>query len=55
MTAGIAVAHNNVQNAGVKARMAAMSGMGEELKTLGLMVKGTTGFDMDARVLPPTP
>ena len=48
MAAGIAVAHTNVQNAAVKARMAAMSGMGEELKTLGLMIKGTTRFDMDA-------
>lgn len=35
MVAGVAVAHTNVQNADVKARMAAMSGMGEEMKTLG--------------------
>jgi cytochrome c556 len=48
MAAGIAVAHTNVQNAAVKARMAVMSGMGEEMKTLGLMIKGTTRFDMDA-------
>jgi len=45
MVAGVAVAHTGVQNVAVKARMDAMSGMGAEMKTLGLMAKGATPFD----------
>lgn len=48
MIAGLAMAHTNVQNAAVKARMAAMIGIGAEMKIIGLMAKGTTTFDRDA-------
>ena len=48
MIAGVAVAHTNVENAAVKARMAAMSGIGAEMKVIGLMAKGATAFDRDA-------
>jgi len=48
LSAGVAVAHSGVQNAAVKARMDAMSSIGAEMKTLGLMAKGTTKFDMNA-------
>ncbi|MEP2532458.1 cytochrome c [Shimia sp.] len=48
LIAGVAVAHTNVQNAAVKARMAAMSGIAAEMKTLGQMTKGATAFDRDA-------
>ncbi len=44
-SAGIATAHSGVQNAAVKARMDAMSGIGAEMKTLGLMAKAESAFD----------
>jgi cytochrome c556 len=47
LSAGIAAAHGGVQNAAVKARMDAMSGIGADMKILGLMAKGTTPFDAD--------
>lgn len=46
LTTGAALAHSGVQNAVVKARMDAMSGIGTEMKTLGSMAKGTTTFDL---------
>lgn len=45
LSAGLATAHTNVQNSAVKARMAAMSVIGDEMKTLGMMAKGATPFD----------
>ena len=45
MAAGVALAHSDVKNAVVKARMAAMSGISAEMKILGLMTKGETPFD----------
>ena len=48
LSAGIAAAHTGVQNAAVKARMDAMSGIGAEMKILGLMSKGATAFDVDS-------
>lgn len=45
ISAGVAGAHSNVQNAAVKARMDAMSGIAAEMKTLGQMAKGATAFN----------
>ncbi|MEQ5869719.1 cytochrome c [Sagittula sp. NFXS13] len=39
------LAHSEVANPVVKARMAAMSDIGASMKTLGKMVKGETDFD----------
>ena len=46
LVAGIAAAHNGVQNAAVMARMNAMSGIGAGMKILGQMAKGETPFDI---------
>lgn len=48
LSAGIAAAHGGVQNDAVKARMDAMSGIGSNMKILGLMAKGATPFDANA-------
>ncbi len=42
---GTALAHTGVKNPAVKARMASMSGIAAELKTIGEMAKGKTAFD----------
>ncbi len=43
-----ALAHQGVQNPAVKARMHAMSVISENMKTLGMMARGATGFDAEA-------
>ncbi|MGB0661823.1 MAG: c-type cytochrome [Mangrovicoccus sp.] len=45
LTAGTAFAHSGVKNADVLARMEGMKQIGSAMKTLGMMVKGQTGFD----------
>lgn len=45
LVATAALAHSGVKNATVKARMDAMSGIAAEMKTLGLMAKGTSAFN----------
>ncbi|MEP3847488.1 MAG: cytochrome c [Paracoccaceae bacterium] len=42
------LAHSGVKNPAVQARMHAMSIIGEDVKTLGLMAKGEQAFDVDA-------
>ena len=49
-TAGMALAHEGVKNAAVKARMDAMAGIGAQTKVLGAMAKGTAPFDRDKAV-----
>lgn len=44
-SAGAVLAHSGVKNPAVKARMDAMSGIGESLKVLGTMAKGQAEFD----------
>ncbi|MDE0520824.1 MAG: cytochrome c [Boseongicola sp.] len=43
-----ALAHQGVQSPAVKARMHGMSAIAENLKTLGMMARGATAFDVDA-------
>lgn len=43
--AGAALAHSDVKNADVLARMTAMSGMAEQVKMIGQMAKGEAAFD----------
>lgn len=45
MGATTALSHEGVQNAAVMARMHSMSVIAAQMKTLGQMAKGTTGFD----------
>ena len=45
LTATAALAHQGVQNPAVKARMDGMSVIAENMKTIGLMAKGTNEFD----------
>ncbi len=45
LVAGTAWAHSGVKNPAVQARMHAMSVIGAEMKTLGLMLKGEKAFD----------
>lgn len=42
-----AVAHEGVTNMAVKMRMQAMSGIADNMKTLGQMAKGASAFDAD--------
>ncbi|MGH1330389.1 MAG: c-type cytochrome [Paracoccaceae bacterium] len=46
--AGGAIAHAEVQNEAVKARMAAMKAIGGAMKTVGGMAQGKVPFDADA-------
>lgn len=48
VTATSALAHKNVQNAAVKARMAGMTAIGADMKTLGNMAKRKIAFDRAA-------
>ncbi|MYF88372.1 MAG: cytochrome c, partial [Boseongicola sp. SB0676_bin_33] len=48
IAATAALAHQGVQNPAVKARMAAMSAISENMKTLGMMARGATEFDAEA-------
>lgn len=48
ITATTALAHSGVQNAAVKARMAGMTAIGDNMKVLGAMAKGQTAFDAQA-------
>ncbi len=48
LAGSVALAHQGVQNAAVKARMDAMSKIGAGMKILGQMAKGETGFDSAA-------
>ena len=43
-----ALAHQGVQNPVVKARMAAMSAIAENMKTIGMMARGATAFNAEA-------
>ncbi|MXW87835.1 MAG: cytochrome c [Boseongicola sp. SB0667_bin_21] len=43
-----AFAHQGIQNPAVKARMAAMSAISENMKTLGMMARGAAEFDAEA-------
>ncbi|MGV6850215.1 MAG: c-type cytochrome [Marinibacterium sp.] len=45
IAATAALAHSGVKNPAVKARMAAMSAIGDATKILGQMAKGQTAFD----------
>lgn len=45
LTASAAMAHQNVQNATVKARMDAMSAIAANMKALGAVAKGAAPFD----------
>ncbi|MEE9429379.1 MAG: cytochrome c [Paracoccaceae bacterium] len=45
LTASAALAHKNVKNASVKARMDAMSTIAANMKILGAFAKGTAPFD----------
>lgn len=47
LAATAAFAHSGVKNAAVKARMDAMSAVGAEMKTLGMMAKGASTFNAD--------
>ena len=47
LAATAALAHSGVKNSAVKARMDAMSAVGAEMKTLGLMSKGASAFNAD--------
>ncbi|MDE0345166.1 MAG: cytochrome c [Boseongicola sp.] len=48
IAATAALAHQGVQNPAVMARMATMSAISENMKTLGMMARGTTAFDAEA-------
>lgn len=48
LIATAALAHQNVKNPAVKARMDAMSAIGDHMKVLGAMAKGQVAFDVDA-------
>ncbi len=48
LSGSVALAHQGVQNAAVKARMHAMTKIGAGMKILGKMAKGETGFDSAA-------
>lgn len=45
VTGTAALAHEGVQNPAVKARMDGMTAIADNMKTLGQMAKGATGFD----------
>ena len=47
ITATIALAHEDVENPTVKARMMAMTTIVENIRTLGGMAKGTVDFDLE--------
>jgi len=48
VAASTALAHSEVKNPAVKARMDAMSTIGKNTKVLGTMAKGEVAFDADA-------